>query len=237
MSSLYDILQVSPEASQDIIRTTYQRLAAAIRDDQPDADMRRKALNEAFFTLSSPERRQRYDQRLNGSSLVVYADAPATEGRPIIKYLVLGVVLIAAIVGYTRYNHTQEMARLERERIAAEQKRLELETRQAAIALQQEREQRNAELYQANAERAAERQQQLALERTRREADNTMRANAAADERARREAERQQQAAERQQQQAQQNEVRAAQQRLEREKALARQMEYENSRNRRLPPY
>lgn len=230
MSTLYDILQVSPEASQEIIRTTYQKLIDAIQDSHPDAEMQRKALNEAFFTLSSPERRERYDQRLNGTSLI---HAGEETGRPLLKYVLLAIVASVAIFGYTRYNHTQQMARIEQEKIRIERERIAAEQKQSELAAQREREQRMAEQQQANAER----QQQLAFERTRREADSTMRSNAATEDRNRRDAERAQQAVERQQQQAQQNELRAAQQRLERDKALARQLEYENSRNRRLPPY
>lgn len=224
MGTLYDVLQVSPEADPEIIRAAYERLSSTLHGHDENTEIRRKALDEAFFTLATPEKRQRYDQRLSRQNLVVIEE---TARPSLLKMLILGVIGMVSILGYLKYNQSQENARLERERLVAEQ-------RKAEMAMQQEKEQRQAETDRLRSEQLAEQQQRYAFERARREADATMRINAAADERSRREAERRQQDADRQLQLARQNEQREAQRRLEREKALARQLEAENSRTKRI---
>lgn len=224
MTTLYEVLQVSTEASPEIVKAAYERLASSIVGSDLDVENRRKALNEAFLTLGNAEKRKRYDQRLASRMALVKQDS-TQESRT--KYLLIGAILLACAFGYIKYNQNQETARIERERIAAELRKAELQA-------QQEAEQRRTESERLRAERQAEQQQRYAFERDRRESDYNMRQNAAAAERARREDENRRRMEERQVQVAQQNEQREALRRLEREKALARQLENENSRNRRI---
>jgi hypothetical protein len=69
--SYYDVLRVSPSASADEIKRAYR--AAVIRShsdlhpNDPAAEERTKAINEAYETLSDPVKRNLHDQRLSES--------------------------------------------------------------------------------------------------------------------------------------------------------------------------
>ena len=62
--SLYETLQVSPHASQEVIQAAYRVLARAHHPDlsaAADAEARTRRLNAAHFILSDPGRRAIYD--------------------------------------------------------------------------------------------------------------------------------------------------------------------------------
>jgi hypothetical protein len=62
--SLYDALQVSPTAGQDVIAAAFRVLARRHHPDTnqaPDAARRMQLLNDAYAVLSDPDRRARYD--------------------------------------------------------------------------------------------------------------------------------------------------------------------------------
>ncbi len=62
--SLYDVLGVSRDATQDDIRKAYRRLAREHHPDvnrDPEAERRFKEINLAYQTLSDPSRRRQYD--------------------------------------------------------------------------------------------------------------------------------------------------------------------------------
>ncbi|GIV16498.1 MAG: hypothetical protein KatS3mg022_1933 [Armatimonadota bacterium] len=70
-STLYDLLEVSPNASPEVIKAAYRQLALKYHPDkQPDVRMRRQAeermkqINAAYHILSDPARRAEYDRRL-----------------------------------------------------------------------------------------------------------------------------------------------------------------------------
>lgn len=66
MTSLYDILQVSPAASDALIRTAYRFLAQQVHPDKnggdPVAADRMRLVNHAYSILSDPAQRARYDR-------------------------------------------------------------------------------------------------------------------------------------------------------------------------------
>jgi DnaJ-class molecular chaperone len=65
MKNYYLILQVNSEASPDEIRTAYRRLAKELHPDHYEGGAQPfQALQEAYATLSDPERRRAYDRSL-----------------------------------------------------------------------------------------------------------------------------------------------------------------------------
>lgn len=70
-NTLYDLLEVSPNASPEVIKAAYRQLAMKYHPDrQPDAQARRraeeqmKAINAAYEILSDPVQRAEYDRCL-----------------------------------------------------------------------------------------------------------------------------------------------------------------------------
>ena len=75
--TFYDVLEVPPDASAEAINDSYRSLAARLRaagSSEPDLKSRRQEVEGAWTVLSDPERRQRYDARLQGR-------APPANGR------------------------------------------------------------------------------------------------------------------------------------------------------------
>ena len=67
-NTYYDILSVSPNASQKNIKHAYQRMMAEFHPDRnkdPDATKRSQEINEAYDTLSNPKRRAEYDKKID----------------------------------------------------------------------------------------------------------------------------------------------------------------------------
>jgi DnaJ-domain-containing protein 1 len=69
--TLYDLLEVSPNASPEVIKAAYRQLALKYHPDkQPDARSRQQAeermkqINAAYDILSDPVRRAEYDRQL-----------------------------------------------------------------------------------------------------------------------------------------------------------------------------
>ncbi|MGI6377266.1 MAG: J domain-containing protein [Anaerolineae bacterium] len=80
----YQILQVDPEASTDVIEVAYKRLIRLNHPDvnrSPDANQRTVELNEAHEVLHDPKRRAEYDRGLRRErQLQVEARAKAEQG-------------------------------------------------------------------------------------------------------------------------------------------------------------
>ena len=249
MPTFYDLLQVSPLASQAVIAAAHERLSASIEGNDAAAASQRKALNDAFFTLGDPERRERYDRILLGLAV---SEAPTEKSRLRSKAvpIVLWLGACAVVLGYIQYNRTNQMRIVEHQEqrirnvIAAEERQMDPRTAEEKEADREADRRRREEELRLREERQkqqelerAERDQQRNLEQTRREADDNMRRRLAAEEQAAREHDRELREKERLEKQALENEYREAQRRLEREKSAARRLEAENDRYRRPTPY
>ncbi|KAL3315259.1 hypothetical protein Ciccas_006109 [Cichlidogyrus casuarinus] len=69
MTTYYEVLEVSEEASIDEIKRSYRRLALKYHPDKnPSGGEQFRLLSEAFFVLSDPTKKREYDASLNQSS-------------------------------------------------------------------------------------------------------------------------------------------------------------------------
>lgn len=224
--SLYGVLEVSRDASAEVIDAAYRSLrerheALAVQGNEA-ALARLKAAKEAFTVLSDPSSKARYDLSLRRREASV-APAPVETpgaGRFVVPALVI-LVLFGSGWGYV-HQHTRERERLTQELRAKEQALANAE----AERLQRERD---------DAAKLAEQQRrldQVAYERwreqSRRDGITIQQRNDAERARAEREEARQRQIAERRQQTEQQIADAAARRRLEEEKARLRRLQYEN---------
>jgi len=226
-TTLYDLLELSQSASQDAIIASYQRLAAKVSDTDPDAENKRKFLNDAFTTLSQPPRRARYDRTLadtDSSPQVVMYDNGGMS--PMKKLLMAGLFIGLCGFGCNKYLKDRETALIEKERVRVAE----------VLAASQQAEQ--AELLAAKENQAQlsrqEQQQRNEMEVARRQGAQISQANAYATDQARREAESQARQQQRERESAQRQQQYEAQNRLAKEKAQLRQLEFENSRYRRF---
>jgi DnaJ domain len=77
--TLYQVLQIDPEAEPDVIEVVYRRLARKYHPDVssvPDAAERMKEINAAYEILHDPHRRASYDSQLDA------LEAPPDEQAP-----------------------------------------------------------------------------------------------------------------------------------------------------------
>lgn len=165
--SLYDLLEVSTSASQESITVSYQRLHAHYAaqqsgSDGEDATNRLIALREAYSTLSNPERRKAYDDKLAARNATeVVQEAPS---RSYMKILLLAAIVGTSGLGYAKYQANREQAILEKEKAAAAVRLAEIEAKREEserIAARQAEYQRQ----QAEARARYEREQELAYGR------------------------------------------------------------------------
>jgi DnaJ-class molecular chaperone len=82
----YQILQVDPSASAEVIEVAYHRLARMYHPDvnrDHDAIQRMQQLNEAYDVLCNPARRAQYDQSLHTRSVTGPQCEVAVRQRPL----------------------------------------------------------------------------------------------------------------------------------------------------------
>jgi curved DNA-binding protein CbpA len=158
--TLYDILEVSKNASPESIRAAYERLSEKFSDSSaiPDAKLQATAVTEAFLTLSAPAKRAVYDQTLTARAQPVTYKLEAVEPFWTLPKFLLLLALVAASGG-AYYKHNREQARLETERVIAIAKAKEAEAKAKMEAEQQQ------------FELQKQREQALQEERQRRERD------------------------------------------------------------------
>jgi DnaJ-class molecular chaperone len=81
----YEILDVSPAASQDEIRAAFIRLSKEHHPDTGGDQEKYKYISEAYTILKDPAERSRYNIENDIKESVVTSSPPAYEGEPIDK--------------------------------------------------------------------------------------------------------------------------------------------------------
>lgn len=173
----YEVLEVSPKASPEVITAAYERLCAihdpARQENPADARVRLRmaALQDAYATLNDPQKRAIYDATLQALSnrmapatpfpaavqaATARAAAPPFWTWP--KFLITGLLLLGISGLY--FNHMEKRARLETEARVAEARAREAQEIQAKVRAETE-----AQRLAAQREREQERQRQLEEQR------------------------------------------------------------------------
>ncbi|MBS1129570.1 MAG: DnaJ domain [Proteobacteria bacterium] len=220
--TLYDILEVSKLASPEAISENYKRLYANYSGESAkgneDATNRLIALREAYNTLSNPEKRKTYDQRLTATEIeVAYEEIPSPFS--FFKVLIVISVLAVCSVVYSKHKASEEQARLQREETAAAVRFAEIEAEKA-------REEKLAEEKAEYQRRRHEAYERANLERERSYGAQVSRDIQRAEAQARWEKEQQARQQEKEERQKQFD----AERQLAREKAYLRRVEAENAR-------
>lgn len=236
--TLYDILEVSPNASPEAIRAAYERLSDKFDPDSdvnlanPNAKIQYVAVKEAFLTLGDPNKRAAYDAGRQARTRPAPRQLEETSGfwtAP--KAIIVGLAIVA-ISGYAYQQNQKEQARVAAEKAVAAAKAKEAEERAAAARARAEearlaREQMQLERQQKYEEDRARRQRESDLRRYDAERRAMERSTQTMTDRERRQQEYAAQRAERQRQLEEQQAVRAAQQQAARERAELCRLERE----------
>lgn len=100
--SLYEVLGVPPNASDEEIRRAYKNLARKFHPDlnpnNPQAEMMFKAAGRAFEVLGDPDKRAAYDERLRADASVGAPARPARGRRVDLVMVVFGLMLVLAMI-------------------------------------------------------------------------------------------------------------------------------------------
>lgn len=77
--NFYEILNISPEATPDQIKASFRELAKQYHPDRNpgnnEAEAKMKEINEAYSTLSDPQKRAEYDGKLNPNFESLFASS------------------------------------------------------------------------------------------------------------------------------------------------------------------
>ena len=227
--TLYDLLEVSPVASAEAIRASFDRLTAKSDKGELtsptglDAQAHYNLIKDAYFTLGNTTKREAYDKRLASmtaapAAVTYYEEAPGMSA--ITKLVICVLVISAAIYGYKIHRDGEvETARLLAEAQKAELEKIEKQRDLEAMAVQRQ------DHYMESQQTA---QQRMEMERARAEADQVSRQLQRNQEQYKREEERQRQNDE----QRRQNEARQLQYRadIERQRAISAAQQRDYSR-------
>jgi curved DNA-binding protein CbpA len=141
--TLYDVLEVSKSASQDMIDAAFTRLSAkftAVDESKavnPTQRFYLDAVNRAYATLSDPEKRTQYDRKLELDAFTSVRRAPVAESVWTLPKLALIGIVVLGVSGFY-YKHQKEQTRLEAEKVIANAKAREAEA-QARETMEKER--------------------------------------------------------------------------------------------------
>lgn len=231
--TLYSVLEVSREASAEVIDAAYSRIKARLEPQVAAGDeaalVRMTAITEAHRTLSNATLRARYDRSLAQRATDVRVAPAVSEtyesgGRSWLPVVLVAVAVLGA--GGWYYSYQQRVERAKAERVARE-------SAEALAKAEAERER----LESSAAEQTAARQRALEdaryrqwVEQARRDGAENLRRNEVARRQVEHEERRQRERDERMKEMERQREETAARRRLEDEKRRLRELQYQNSR-------
>jgi curved DNA-binding protein CbpA len=154
--SYYDILEVSASASSDTINAAYERRAAKFDPTQESnagnaaARLQFDAIQQAYLTLNSTEKRALYDRKLELRTFTPTRPVEVLEPFwTVPKMLIAGIIFLGAAGFFVK--HQKEQSRLEAEKVIAVAKAQEAQAKARAeaeterLAMMRERERQHAE--------------------------------------------------------------------------------------------
>jgi len=230
--TLYSVLEVSAEASAEVIGAAHARLRALLEPKAAAGDeaalLRLQALRDAYRTLSDPALRARYNRDLaqRTATPIAFTAEAAPEASRTGLWLFVGVIAVAIAGGFW-YHTSKQRAERQRAEQALREKTEALERAEA------ERQRIEAEM----AGREAERQRRVEelryrqwVDQSRRDGAEIVRRNQLAQQRTEHEERRLREREDRMQDLERQREEAAAKRRLEEEKRKLRELQHYNSR-------
>jgi len=131
--SLYDILEVSPSASDDTIKAAFERFTKKFEQKTltpPHGlglDTYYSVLLDAYRTLSVPEKRKAYDARQNQLSAAQASSSDYYDAPSGMSFAMKAVIVIGILAGGAYYYKSQSDAEIEKTRLIAEAKKAQLE--------------------------------------------------------------------------------------------------------------
>ena len=166
--TLYEILELSSNASADSIRAAYERLSAKFDTahtegaGSPYGKLQAEAIKEAFLTLGNPAKRAQYDKAVAARLQPVPENVEVVETFWTLPKIIVAVVVL--VFGSTfYYKHSRDESRLAAEKAIAASKAKEVE------------EKARAETEHARLELVKQRNDQILEEQQRRERDAALR--------------------------------------------------------------
>jgi curved DNA-binding protein CbpA len=144
MNTLYDVLGIDRNSNAQQIEQAHQSIMASIANKGGNAEedmVREKAVKEAFAILSSPSRRQAYDDKLRRKDQPITYEVVEKPGMPWISMAVFALILAGAFGVYQSNEKKVELARIaleaEKAKVAAEEATKLAEAEAAKLARQQ----------------------------------------------------------------------------------------------------
>lgn len=114
--TLYSILDLSADASPEEIDTAYQREKKRLEPHaNHDSLNEMKLVQEAYATLSDPERRKQYDQSLKdniarNNAVIYYSQDTRKHGGATIRLLMISSLIVAGYLAFQHYSQSQPLA-------------------------------------------------------------------------------------------------------------------------------
>jgi len=147
--TLYQLLEVSPGASTELIKAAYEVRYAKLADAQtPEQIGERAMLREGFELLMDPVRRKHYDELLQAQRLRAMSSGGEQQARPRpanagaapevvvwspaqIMFGLAALLLVVVVGSYVYFDHSHKLAaqRLEAQKLAEEARKRDEEAR------------------------------------------------------------------------------------------------------------